>query len=389
MTQHDPNAFDQALVPDLHVPATRLLAICRQLLPAYRCRHTIPVLGTVRIDASANGTTFRVTDLDIDITVTADDLDTADPFAACVPFALLHRIAGSLDGIIRISYRQSADKHGFGQLSLATDDGCSATVNLLCPAEDFPARAEIAESEWQVIDTGPADLRRMIDLARPCISTMETRYYLNGINFQCRPGHTTLRSVATDGHRMAVIDGAIEAPEGLNIIMPTVCVDAIRALINPKANDPVALRIFKQTRIRLTCGAIQIDCKLIDGTFPDYTRVIPEAETQVSVTLTAAALRRLAPFATQRFNAVVLSAGRASLKNPDMEGEISTPVTMTIADEDGKGALATGWGFNLTYLAAQARLTPTFRMEMASPSDPARVFGEDPEAMWIVMPRRV
>lgn len=389
MTQHDPNAFDQALVPDFHVPATRLLAICRQLLPAYERRSTIPVLGTVRIDASAIGSTFRVTDLDIDITVTADDLDTSEPFSACVPFALLHRIAGSMDGIIRISHRKGGDRYGFDQLTLATEDGCSATVNLLCPVEDFPSAAEIADDEWQVIETSPADLRRMIDLARPCMSTEETRYYLNGISFQRRPGRTTLRSIATDGHRLAMIDSAIEAPEGLNIIMPTICVDAIRTLINPKANDPVLLRIFEQKRVRLTCGSIRVDCKLIEGTFPDYTRVIPEAETQVSVTLTAAALRRLAPFATQRSNAVVLSAGRASIKSIDLGGEISTPVTMVVAREDGKQPLATGWGFNFAYLATQARLSQTFRMEMTNPNDPARVYGEDPEAMWILMPMRV
>lgn len=401
MTAHDPNAFDPLTLDALHIPVQRLRTICRQLHPAYKRRVTIPVLETVLIDAGPDGTTFRQTDLDLQVTITADDLTCAKPFRTCVSLGLLRRFAFSFDGVLRLSYvpvRKGVND--MPRLTLATDDGCSATINALIPVEDFPiwmgAEADQA-NHWRAMLCAPAELRRMIDLARPCISTEETRYYLNGISLQPHPERGTLRSIATDGRRMAIIDGPIPALEGLNVILPTGFVRAIADLINPKANDTVTLAFHQASpRARVICGPVQIDAKLIDGTFPDYTRVIPKDPARMAITLSATALRRLRPFATQRSSAVKFADGMATMRDIGMDGEVSVPVSMSAAD----GAPATmekttpgigtqTWGFNLGYLLTQAALTPTFRMDIASPSDPARVHGEDPDAMWVIMPMRV
>jgi DNA polymerase-3 subunit beta len=404
MTAHDPNAFDQAILDDLHVPAHRLLTICRHMAPAFQRRNTIPVLATALVEAGPTGTTFRLTDLDLQITITADDLTCTKPWRACIPFHLLRSIASSLDGLIRIAHTpgHALDKGGeqLPRLTLATDDGCSATINLLCPPEDFPEMTlpqMEGANDWQPMVMAPAELRRQMDLARPCISTQETRYYLNGV-FLCRhPELGTLRSVATDGHRMAVIDGPVLAPEKLNAILPTGFVSAICAVIDPKGNDTVTLAMnTARPRARVTCGPVQIEGKLIDGQFPDYTRVIPTLPPRMTMTLSANALRRLLPYATQRSNAVAFKDGRATMRSVDLDGEVSVPVQMTVVDGEsadmtrtGPGGTTETWGFNLGYLIRQARLTPTFRAELSSPNDPAVIRGEDPDAFWVIMPMRV
>lgn len=403
MTTHDPKAFDPLLLANLAIPADRLRTICRQLAPAYERQVIIPVLGTVLIEAGKTGTTFRLTDLDLQITVTADDLTCAAPFKSCVPFGLLRSCAATFDGVIQISH--TPGKPGTGgapdRLTLATDDGCNATINLLCPPEDFPNWVS-PDDGWTRLEAAPADLRRLFTLARPCISTEETRYYLNGVFLCQKPDGTTLRAVATDGHRMAVIDGPIAFGGGITAILPMPLVGAILSVIDAKANEPVALMLVgpETPRARIIAGPVRIDARLIDGMFPNYLRVIPQADPTLSITVNAIALRRLTPFATQRSNAVRFSEGRASLDTPDREGSISLPVTMTAlsdgspmdmatSEKFGEVMLSKAFGYNLSYLLAQSRLTPTFRMDVTSPNDPARVYGEDPDAMWLIMPMRM
>ncbi len=390
--------FDQPTSPDaLLIPVTRLRAICRHVGLAVARRTSIAVLETVLIEATATGTTFRTTDLDIEIEVTAEDMITAVPFRACVPFRLVSRIAASMTGVLRVTHQ--AGRPGTGgppdRLTLSTDDGISATINLLCPPDDFPRLTpQDAEPDaWPTMILAPSALHRLLALSAPCISTQETRYYLNGVFLTRKPDSASLRAVATDGHRMAIIDDATEAPEGLAAILPAIAVKSILQLVDRQANEDVTIRIAAN-RIRMTAGAIRMDCKLIDGTFPDYTKVIPSYPIQRTVTLNGTALRILSPFVLgDRSSPVAISDGRATVKSHEL-GEVSIPVTMTAAEgasdqtTDALGITAK-WGFALRYLVAQAGITPTFLMALAKASDPARITGEDPDAMWIMMPMRV
>jgi DNA polymerase III subunit beta len=386
--------FDQSPPPatSMQVSATRLLSICRQLAPAYQRRVSIPVLETVRITATPNGSTFEITDLDLRIRVQADDLTSPEPWDACVSFGLLRRIAATLDGVIRIAFAKTGPKDGpTDQMMLSTEDGLSATINLLCTPLDFPVLPDAVDDAeaWHGLTLTPAQLRRHLDLARPCFSTEETRFYLNGIYLCRKPDGQTLRSVATDGHRMAVIDGSVDMPEGVTAILPTGAVSALSQLIKPTANDPVVLMLHKITpRMRLVHGALQIDCKMIDGAYPDYTRALPKAETRAAITMTATALRRLTPFLTERSQTVTLHDGKATVRSFDLGGEIAVPVQWDDLSAEDMPPLGP-CGFNLRYLLDQGRVTPAFRIEVTAPSDPARVLGEDPDAMWVIMPMRV
>lgn len=389
--------FDQPPRPAtaIQVSASRLLEICRQLAPAYVRRHTSPVLGTALINAGPDGTTFTVTDLDIQIILRADDLTSTQSWAACIPFGLLRRLASTLDGLVTMTYAAGdPDPRGvMNQINLSTEDGFTATINLLCGIDDFPELpAKLREADWLHMKMSPTELRRYLSLTSFCASTEETRYYLNGVYLCRQPGGDTLRAVATDGHRMAVVDGAISAPEGVKAILPMVAVRAMLSLVSHKANDPVTFMLLQEAtlgagsiRMRLIHGPIQVDCKLIDGTYPDYTRVLPHKPTRATMTLSGAALRRLHGLLSERTQAVKFADGRATIKAVDMGGEFSVPAQMTLAD----GADPVEIGFNLAYVLAQARVTASFRMELIAPGDPCRIRGEDPDAMWVIMPMRV
>ena len=121
------------------------------------------------------------------------------------------------------------------------------------------------------------DLRRLVDKTRFAISTEETRYYLNGIYLHAAKsnGIAMLRAVATDGHRLAQVESPL--PEGAagmaGVIIPRKTIAEIRKLIDETAEDvQIAL---SDTKIRFAFDGGVLTSKLIDGTFPDYQRVIP------------------------------------------------------------------------------------------------------------------
>lgn len=371
--------------------AARLFQLCKQLAPASRGRkRAVPVLSCALIQAGPDGTTLTTTDLDLTIRIHADDLISPEPWQACVSFGLLSSIARSMDGPLCLIHVKGVDESHMDRLTIADDDGTTASVNLIIPATDFPALPDglDATTDWHVIPMAPADLRRAIDLAAPCVSTEETRYFLNGIHLCQKPDGTTLRCVATDGRRAAIIDTACTLSEPVAAIMPTIAVRAIQHLVDKRGNEQATLMLHRTAhRMRLIHGPMTIDCKMIDGTFPDYTKVIPKAETRTSVTVTAAALRRLNPMhhATDH-RATVFRAGRMICQNPEF-GEISAPAPMLHYPRPDAPPVEE-IGFNLSYLLTQAHLTPTFRLDLTAAKDPARIHGEDPAAMWLLMPMR-
>ena len=231
-------------------------------------RNTIPILSNVLIEAHPDNTLrLMATDLDLQINETiAAQVET--PGATTVPAHMLFDIARKLpEG---------------SQVALTAADGKMQVVaarsrfNLsTLPRDDFPV---IAEGELPVsFELAIADLKMMIDKTRFAISTEETRYYLNGIFFHVADdGAPVLKAAATDGHRLARVTmpqpaGAEAMPD---IIVPRKCVGEIRKLLDEV--EGVVQISLSATKIRfaLPTGAV-LTSKLIDGTFPDYARVIP------------------------------------------------------------------------------------------------------------------
>ena len=239
-----------------------------------------------------------------------------------------------------------------------------------------------------------ADLKRLIDKTQFAISTEETRYYLNGIYVHAAKaeGVDVLRGVATDGHRLARVElplpaGASDMP---GVIVPRKAVNELRKLID-EGDSPVDVEL-SETKIRLSLGKVTLTSKLIDGTFPDYGRVIPsgnDKELTVDKKEFEQAVDRVSTVSSERGRAVKLSLsdGRLVLTvtNPD-SGTATEEIEVDYESEP------LDIGFNSRYLldiAAQLE-GDTAVLRLADPGSPTIVQDrEGAAALYVLMPMRV
>jgi DNA polymerase-3 subunit beta len=224
-------------------------------------------------------------------------------------------------------------------------------VNLpVLPAGDFPTMSSDGLSAPVTIAT--VDLMRLIDKTRFAISTEETRYYLTGIYLHTvvDDGRPVLRAVATDGHRLALADMA--APEGSagtpGVIVPRKTIQEARRLMED-AGETVDMQISAQ-KVRFDFGRAVLTSKVIDGSFPDYTRVIPRENHRVmSVdnTLFAAAVDRVATISSEKSRSVKLTAEAGKVVLTVRNMETGQAVEELEIDYDGEPFEI---GFNARYL---------------------------------------
>ena len=229
-------------------------------------RNTYPILANVLIDAGGNGITLRATDLDIEITENVPATVSA-PFVTTVPAHALTDIVKKLPDGCEVSIESQGEtiivKGGRSRFTLAT-----------LSADSFPdLKSGAFASEF---DIPASDLRMMIERTQFAISSEETRYYLNGIYVHYVEQTGVLRAVATDGHRLGRTE--VSAPAGAEtipgVIIPKKAVGEILRLIDGVTGD-VHVEI-SDSKIRVTLGDVVLLSKLIEGTFPDYDRVIPK-----------------------------------------------------------------------------------------------------------------
>jgi len=260
------------------------------------------------------------------------------------------------------------------------------------PESDFP---DLAAGEMTHKFSMPAkDLKRLIDKTQFAISTEETRYYLNGIYLHVAASGKAnkLRAVATDGHRLAQVD--LDAPKGAEgmpgIIVPRKTVGEVQRLIED-LDAEIAIEL-SQSKIRFSIGDVVLTSKLIDGTFPDYGRVIPAGNDKTLIVNKPdfeAAVDRVSTVSSERGRAVklALSAGKLILTvtNPD-----SGSATEELEVEYDADALDIG--FNSRYLldiAAQIEGDVAV-LKLADPGSPTLVQDKDAAgALYVLMPMRV
>jgi DNA polymerase-3 subunit beta len=300
---------------------------------------------------------------------------------------MLYDIVRKLPEGAEVSLEAQADGR-----ALAIRSGRSDFSLQMLPEIDFP---DLAVGQFPVSFTLTASaLRDLIERTQFAISTEETRYYLNGIylHLVTVADKKMLRAVATDGHRLA--QAQIEAPPGLSampgIIIPRKTVGELQKLIESPDGD-VGIEI-SDTKIRVAIGDVVLTSKLIDGTFPDYVKVIPKGNDKVLKVDRgefAEAVDRVSTIASERGRAVklALAEGRLilSVNNPD-----SGSATEELGVEFSSEPLEIG--FNSKYLldiGAQLRSgTAVFRL--ADPGSPTLIQDdEDPNALFVLMPMRV
>lgn len=365
--------------------ATLLKAVAQAQSVVER-RNTIPILANVLIEAEGAGVSFRATDLDIEV-VDKAVAQVERPGATTVSAVMLHEIVRKLPDGALVSL---TDDSAAGRLLIQAG---RSTFNLATlPREDFPV---MASSEYASNFSASAPvLRRLFDKAKFAISTEETRYYLNGVYMHTAQGDEgpVLRCVATDGHRLARIDAPL--PEGAGglpgVIVPRKTVNELRKLLD---DDEAQIAVsVSETKVRFATPTITLTSKVIDGTFPDYTRVIPVANTrrlEVDAGDFAKAVDRVATVSSERSRAVKLSLDEdrlvLSVNAPD-SGAAEEELVVAYADERLE------IGFNAKYLleiASQVdRENAVFLFN--SSGDPTLMReGNDTSAVYVVMPMRV
>ncbi|SLN11320.1 DNA polymerase III subunit beta [Falsiruegeria litorea R37] len=363
-----------------------LLKAVSQAQSVVERRNTIPILANVLIEAEGDSVQFRATDLDIEV-VDKAPAQVERAGATTVAATTLHEIVRKLpDGALVTLTADSAT----GRLTV--DAGRSNFSLATLPREDFPV---MASSEYQSNFTAPAGmLRRLFDKSKFAISTEETRYYLNGVYLHVTDadGGKVLRAVATDGHRLARIDA--ELPAGSadmpGVIVPRKTVGELRKLLDDDEMD-IAVSV-SETKVRFATPDITLTSKVIDGTFPDYTRVIPQGNTrrlEVDASEFAQAVDRVATVSSERSRAVKLQLEEdrliLSVNAPD-SGAAEEELAVAYGDERLE------IGFNAKYLleiASQVdRENAVFMFNSAG--DPTLMReGNDQSAVYVVMPMRV
>jgi DNA polymerase-3 subunit beta len=348
-------------------------------------RNTIPILANVLLKAEGNELALKATDLDLEI-LERVPAEVEQGGAATVPAHMLYDIVRKLPDGAEISLDT-----GSGQ-TMALKAGRARFSLQMLPDADFP---DLQTGDLPISFTIPAELlKRLIDRTQFAISTEETRYYLNGIYFHVvgGGGEARLRAVATDGHRLAKAEAP--APEGSvgmpGIILPRKTVGEIQKLLErPDAEVTISL---SDSKLRLAMGDLVLTSKLIDGTFPDYERVIPKANDKV-LTLDKADFER----AVDRVSTVSSDRGRAvklSLAEDRMVLAVNNPDSGSATDEIpvDYGADPLEIGFNSRYLLdiAGQLTTENAIFRLADPGSPTLIEGSgEADALYVLMPMRV
>ena len=346
-------------------------------------RNTIPILSNVLIEAEDDGLRLMATDLDLQV-VEMVPATTVQRGATTVAAHTIFDIVRKLPDGSQIEL-SLAD----GRLSVAA--GRSRFQLATLPRDDFPI---FAEGDLPYSFTIPAaSLRQTIDRTRFAISTEETRYYLNGIFMHVTDeAKPALRAVATDGHRLARV--ALERPEGSDgmpdVIVPRKAVAEVRKLLDEMDGD---VRVsLSASKIRFAFDSAVLTSKLIDGTFPDYSRVIPTANDRllrINAKELAQGVDRVSTIATEKTRAVKMSLDTNKVVLSVTSPEAGTAAEEIAADYNS-GPLEVG--FNSRYLLdilSQIE-TETVEVHLADAASPTliREMADSP-ALFVLMPMRV
>ncbi|WP_300536531.1 DNA polymerase III subunit beta [Sphingosinicella sp.] len=343
-------------------------------------RNTIPILSNVLIEVENGGLKLMATDLDLQVVDSiAAQVETsgATTVSAHTLFDIVRKLPEGSQVEIAVAGDKMSIAAGRARFNLAT-----------LPRDDFPM---IAESDLPTKFQLPAEtLKQIIDKTRFAISTEETRYYLNGIFMHVVDGK--LLAVATDGHRLARV--ALDAPAGSDgmpdIIVPRKCVAEVRKLLDEVTGE-IEISL-SSTKIRFRAGTAVLTSKLIDGTFPDYSRVIPTKNDRllkVDTKALAEGVDRVAAIATEKTRAVKMSIDRDRIVL-----SVTSPETGTAAEEvpADYASESLDVGFNARYLLDILSEIETDEIEihLADAAAPTLIReGQSSPALYVLMPMRV
>lgn len=349
-------------------------------------RNTIPILSNVLLSAGPGALTLTATDLDIEAVDAADasvDQEGGLTAPAQTLFDVVRKLPETAD--VQLEYLPENQR-------LSIQSGRSRFALPTLPASDFQTMTKDEGSVNFSLDA--SDLKKLIDKTRFAISTEETRYYLNGVYLHIHDGEKgkRLRAVATDGHRLALSE--IDAPEGSDalagVIIPRKAVAEVRRLID--GFDGVISISASEAKIVFTAGRAVLTTKLIDGSFPDYVRVIPQNNDKTLKVENVAlekAVDRVATVSAERSRSVKMSLETDKIILTVNHAETGHGVEEIEAEY---AADPMEIGFNARYLldVFQQIDGDVILFDFSDPSAPALVRDpEDEASRFVLMPLRV
>ena len=344
-------------------------------------RHTLPILSNVLIERSGDALAFLATDIEIQIAARSGVGAPAEGRAITVGARKLLDILRALPDGTEVSLDQQ-DKR------LLVKAGKSRFTLQTLAAEDFPRLAR-PSGESAKFELEQKALRRLLSLVQYAMAQQDIRYYLNGLLMVVEDG--TLKLVATDGHRLAYaalkLGGNLPRQE---VIVPRKTVLELSKLL-ADSDEPVRIEL-SATQAAFSFGTIDLVSKLIDGKFPDYTRVIPTGHKNKLHTEREAlrqALLRAAILSNEKFRGVRWVIGEGTLKIVSSNAEQEEAHEELDVRYNGD---ALDIGFNVNYLLDVLNNVAGDSIECAfgdSASSALITYGSEQDFKYVVMPMRI
>lgn len=334
-------ALDNDVV-NLTIRRANLLAGISRVQSVVERRNTIPILGNVKLELASNMLSMTATDMDLEVTEKVECTPgSAGSFT--LPALMFYDIVRKLpEGEVALS---NSSKDGKVTIKMGSSKFTLPTL----PSHDFPS---IADEGYKNTFTLPAPtLASLFEKTSFAMSTEETRYYLNGIYFHIPPKEVGfLRTVATDGHRLA--KNEIAAPIGTDempgIIIPRKAVLEVLKIIDGETEN-IEISV-SENKIKFNIGSTVLVTKIIDGNFPDYDRVIPSGNDkimEVNPRIFASAVDRVSTISADKVRAV-----RLNLENGKLTLTSSSPDVGVATDtlDVSYSAAHIEMGFNARYI---------------------------------------
>lgn len=342
-------------------------------------RQTMPILANVLLSARNNRLAITGTDLEVEL-VAASEVNVQQAGDVTVPGRKLLDIFRALPDDASVTLSTEGDR-------VVVRAGRSRFTLSSLPAAEFPVVDEIHAKETLAIPQ--AELRRLIDKTHFSMAQQDVRYYLNGLLVET--DGKVLRTVATDGHRLAICETALESKTkgAQQVIVPRKGVLELQRLLGADGNLELAIG---SNHIRAQIGDVRFTSKLIDGRFPEYGRVIPAAPTRIiegDRDTLRHALQRTAILSNEKYRGVRLSVKPDLLTvqahNPEQE-EAEDQVEVTYQGEEIE------IGFNVNYLLDALSAVDSDKVQIGlgdSNSSCLIRANADATARYVVMPMRL
>ena len=356
----------------------KILAALQAAIGVVERRQTMPILANVLLAAKEDRVEVTATDLEVELVAHAE-IKSATDGAVTIPGRKLLDICRSLPDGSKLTIAQEGDR-------VLVRAGKSRFTLSSLPAAEFPVIDEM--NAQQTLELPQADLKRLIDKTHFSMAQQDVRYYLNGMLLES--DGKMLRTVATDGHRLAMCEMALATKgKGQQIIVPRKGVLELQRLLGTEGSVEITIGT---NHVRAKIGDIRFTSKLIDGRFPEYSRVIPSNPPRSVLAdreVLRAALQRTSILANEKYRGVRLALKGKALTiqahNPEQE-EAEEEIEVKYGGEDLEV------GFNVNYLLDAIDAIDSAEVEVGLTDGSSSCLVHAPgvaSARYVVMPMRL